>query len=166
LLNARPGRGAAFLLPWVLFVAGVSGYLYAARQRHLANPDERVTPTLAQIAKGMIGAALRPAGDEEEQTPRDTLSKRFFSSMLWTDTTATARRFAFAMLLLVPAVLLGLHSLFAADAATVVLRSSRCRYARAVHRSALIRRRSRIVRTRPRPVACRRTDRQAYPGRR
>jgi NitT/TauT family transport system permease protein len=109
LLNARPGRGAAFLLPWVLFVAGVSGYLYAARQRHLANPDERVTPTLAQIAKGMIGAALRPAGDEEEQTPRDTLSKRFFSSMLWTDTTATARRFAFAMLLLVPAVLLGLH---------------------------------------------------------
>jgi NitT/TauT family transport system permease protein len=109
LLNARPGRGAAFLLPWVLFVTGVSGYLYVARERHLANPDERVTPTITQMMSGMAGAVLRPAGDEEEQTPRDTLWNRFFNSMLWTDTTATARRFAFAMLLLVPAVLLGLH---------------------------------------------------------
>jgi len=93
----------------VLFVAGVYGYFYTARERHLANPDERVTPTISEMLKGMAGAALRPAGDEEEQTPRRTLSTRFFSSMLWTDTTATARRFAFAMLLLVPAVLLGLH---------------------------------------------------------
>jgi NitT/TauT family transport system permease protein len=109
LLNARPGRGAAFLLPWVLFVAGVTGYLYAARQRHLANPDERVTPTITQMMRGLAGAALRPAGDEEEQTPPEGLWNRFFNSMLWADTTATARRFAFAMLLLVPAVLLGLH---------------------------------------------------------
>jgi NitT/TauT family transport system permease protein len=93
----------------VLFVAVVCGYFYTARERHRANPDERVTPTITEMLKGMAGAALRPAGDEEEQPPRRTLSKRFFSSMLWTDTTATARRFAFAMLLLVPAVLLGLH---------------------------------------------------------
>jgi NitT/TauT family transport system permease protein len=109
LLNARPARGVSFLLPWVLFVVGVGGYLYAARERHLANPDERVTPTMTEMLKGMAGAALRPPGDEEEQTPPGTLSKRFFSSMLWTDTAATARRFLFAMLLLVPAVLLGLH---------------------------------------------------------
>ena len=109
LLNARPGRGAALLLPWVLFVAGIGGYFYTAHERHLANPDERVTPTLTEMLKGMAGAALRPAGDEEEQTPRGTLSNRFFTSMLWTDTTATARRFTFAMLLLLLAVLLGLH---------------------------------------------------------
>jgi NitT/TauT family transport system permease protein len=109
LLNASPGRGAALLLPWVLFAAGIAIYVYAARERHVANPDERVTPTLTQMVKGMAGAALRPAGDEEEQMPRGTVSKRFFGSMLWQDTTATARRFVYAMLLLVPAVLLGLH---------------------------------------------------------
>jgi NitT/TauT family transport system permease protein len=109
LLNARPARGVSFLLPWVLFVVGVGGYFYAARERHLANPDERVTPTMTEMLKGMAGAALRPAGDEEEQAPPGTLSKRVFSSMLWTDTAATARRFLLAMLLLVPAVLLGLH---------------------------------------------------------
>jgi NitT/TauT family transport system permease protein len=109
LLNASPGRGAAFLLPWALFAAGIAIYVYAARERHVANPDERVTPTITQMVKGMAGAALRPAGDEEEQTSRGTLSGRFFGSMLWKDTTATARRFVYAMLLLVPAVLLGLH---------------------------------------------------------
>src|SRR5690348_11904488 len=102
LLNARPARGVSFLLPWVLFIVGVGGYFYAARERHLVNPDERVTPTMTEMLKGMAGAALRPAGDEEEQTPGGALSKRFFSSMLWTDTAATARRFLFAMLLLVP----------------------------------------------------------------
>src|SRR5207248_8071270 len=35
--------------------------------------------------------------------------QRILGSMLWKDTTATARRFVYAMLLLVPAVLLGLH---------------------------------------------------------
>ena len=109
LLNARPARGVSFLLPWVLFVAGVGGYFYAARERHLVNPDERVTPTMTEMLKGMAGAALRPPGDEEEPALRGTWSTRFFTSMLWTDTTATARRFLFAMLLLVPAVLLGLH---------------------------------------------------------
>jgi NitT/TauT family transport system permease protein len=109
LLNARPARGVSFLLPWVLFVAGVGGYFYSARVRHLANPDERVTPTMTEMLKGMAGAALRPPGDAEEQAPPGTLSTRFFSSMLWTDTAATARRFLLAMLLLVPAVLLGLH---------------------------------------------------------
>jgi NitT/TauT family transport system permease protein len=109
LLNASPGRGAALLLPWVLFAAGIAIYVYAARERHVANPDERVTPTITQMVQGMAGAALRPAGDEEEQTPRGTRSERFFGSMLWKDTTATARRFVYAMLLLVPAVLLGLH---------------------------------------------------------
>ena len=109
MLNASPGRGAAFLLPWALFAAGIAVYVYAAHQRHVANPDERVTPTITQMVKGMAGAALRPAGDEEEQTPRGTLAERFFGSMLWKDTTATARRFVYAMLLLVPAVLLGLH---------------------------------------------------------
>jgi NitT/TauT family transport system permease protein len=109
LLHASPGRVAAVLLPWTLFVAGIATYLYAARARHVANPDERVTPTIAQMLEGMANAALRPAADEEEQAPRGTLSERFLSSMLWRDTTATARRFAYAMVLLVPAVLLGLH---------------------------------------------------------
>ena len=71
LLNARPARGVSFLLPWVLFVAGVGGYFYAARERHLVNPDERVTPTMTEMLKGMAGAALRPAGDEEDDAAID-----------------------------------------------------------------------------------------------
>jgi len=57
----------------------------------------------------MYNAALQPAEDDEQQAQGGGLAQRFFASMLWKDTRATARRFFYAMLLLIPAVLLGLH---------------------------------------------------------
>jgi len=82
-----------------------------AHARHLENPEERVTPSLVQMADGMINAALQPAEDEEAPLVEGdgTVVQRFLGSMLWKDTKATGRRFLYAMLLLIPAVLLGLH---------------------------------------------------------
>lgn len=109
LIYAKPGRSAAALLSWALFAAGIAGYLYVAHGRHLENPEERVTPSLSQMATGMMNAALQPAEDEEAPQVEGSLAQQFLGSMLWKDTKATGRRFLYAMLLLVPAVLLGLH---------------------------------------------------------
>jgi NitT/TauT family transport system permease protein len=97
------------LLSWALFAGGIALYLYVAHARHLDNPEERVTPTIAQMAQGMLHAALRPAEDDEQPTPGDSVLQRFLVSMLWKDTKATGRRFFSSILLLVPAVFLGLH---------------------------------------------------------
>lgn len=109
LIYAKPGRSATALLSWALFAVGIAAYLYVAQARHLENPDERVTPSLAQMATGMLNAALQPAEDEEAPQVEGTVVERFLGSMLWKDTRATGRRFLYAMLLLIPAVLLGLH---------------------------------------------------------
>jgi NitT/TauT family transport system permease protein len=97
------------LLSWSLFVTGIALYLYVAHARHLDNPEERVTPTIAQMARGMYDAALKPAEDDEQTAVEGTMVERFRNSMLWKDTKATSRRFIYSMVLLIPAVLLGLH---------------------------------------------------------
>src|SRR5580693_10787396 len=102
-IYAKPHRTGAMLLSWALFVTGVALYLYVAQQRHRDNPEERVTPTIAQMARGMYDAALKPAEDEEQTVEGGTMLQRFRSSMLWKDTKATSRRFTYSMLLLVPA---------------------------------------------------------------
>jgi NitT/TauT family transport system permease protein len=109
LIYARPGRGARFGLSWAIFVAGIGLYLWVAHARHLDNPEERVTPTISQMARALVDAAQRPAEDQEIDASQTGALQRFSSSMLWTDTKATGWRFLGAMLLLVPAVLLGLH---------------------------------------------------------
>jgi NitT/TauT family transport system permease protein len=109
LINARPGRGATATLSWLLFAAGIVLYLFAAQARHRANPDERVMPTVTQMTQGMIDAALQPAEEDELLPENATTIERLMGSMLWKDTLATSRRFAYSMLLLVPAVFLGLH---------------------------------------------------------
>ena len=109
LIHAKPHRTSAMLLSWALFATGIALYLFVANARHRDNPEERVTPTIAQMARGMYDAALKPAEDDEQATQDGTLLQRFQNSMLWKDTKATSRRFIYSMLLLVPAVLLGLH---------------------------------------------------------
>ncbi len=109
LIHAKPHRTSAMLLSWALFVTGMVAYLYVAHQRHRDNPEERVTPTIAQMARGMYDAALKPAEDDEQPAEGGTMLQRFQNSMLWKDTKATSRRFIYSMLLLIPAVLLGLH---------------------------------------------------------
>jgi NitT/TauT family transport system permease protein len=104
-INAEPGRISTFVLSWILFATGIAFYFYAAAERHKENPDDRVVPTIAQLAEGLHDAAF---GTSEEAAGR-SLPARFFESMLWQDTVASAKRFGWAMLLLIPAVILGLH---------------------------------------------------------
>ena len=109
LIHAKPQRTWATLLSWSLFATGIALYLYVAQARHRDNPEERVTPTIAQMARGMYDAALKPAEDDEQAAQDGTVVQRFRNSMLWKDTKATSRRFFYAMVLLIPAVLVGLH---------------------------------------------------------
>ena len=86
----------------------MTAYFYAAQQRHRDNPDDRVMPTVAQMARAFQDAASNPAEGKEATEPK-SWSDRLRASMLATDTLATARRFLISVALLFPAVLLGLH---------------------------------------------------------
>jgi NitT/TauT family transport system permease protein len=109
LIHAKPNRTWTALLSWSLFAVGIAAYFYVAHARHRENPEDRVMPTVAQMVRGMSDAVLKPAEDDESPAQGGTLAARFLGSMLWRDTKATARRFFYSMLLLIPAVLLGLH---------------------------------------------------------
>jgi NitT/TauT family transport system permease protein len=109
LIHAKPNRTAAQLLSWALFAAGIALYFYVSHARHRENSEDRVMPTIAQMARGMYDAALKPAEDDDTPTRGTGVVQRFLGSMLWKDTIATSRRFVCSMVLLVPAVLLGLH---------------------------------------------------------
>jgi len=103
-VDARPSPLTAWTLSWFLFAAGIALYFYTSYNRHIENPDDRVVPTLHQLGQGIAGAFTRPDTDDQ-----DAPSVRFTESMIWTDTVASAKRFIWSMLLLVPAVILGLH---------------------------------------------------------
>ncbi len=108
-IHGKPNRAWGTILSWFLFVAGIALYIYTAQGRHRENPEDRVTPTILQMAHGMFDAALKPAEEDEQGEAPTSLTQQFLSSMLWKDTKATAKRFAWSMLLLLPAVWLGLH---------------------------------------------------------
>jgi len=110
LIHAKPSRSWATVLSWTLFAFGIGAYLYIAHSRHLENPEDRVIPTVKQMVSGMYDAAMKPAEDDEQAIAENaSMTERFFGSMLWKDTKATSRRFVLSMLLLIPAVILGLH---------------------------------------------------------
>jgi NitT/TauT family transport system permease protein len=109
LIHAKPSRPWSLSLSWLLFAAGIALYLFTAQSMHRDNPDERVMPTLPQMAQGMWNAALQPPEEDEDPGQSSGVLGRFMHSMLWKDTRATARRFLYSMLLLIPAVVLGLH---------------------------------------------------------
>jgi NitT/TauT family transport system permease protein len=110
LVHAKPSRTRIMLLSWFLFVLGIALYFHAAQKRHRENPEDRVMPTISQMARGISDAALKPAEDDDQAVAENAaLTRRFFGSMLWKDTMATSRRFLYSMLLLIPAVILGLH---------------------------------------------------------
>jgi NitT/TauT family transport system permease protein len=110
-IHARPSRTSFWVLSWFLFALGCALYLYTARQRHTENPEDKVVPTLVQLSEGFREAALQPDADEEQNAGAEqwSLPQKFLHSMLWKDTVASGKRFCWAMLTLVPAVLLGLH---------------------------------------------------------
>jgi NitT/TauT family transport system permease protein len=110
-ISARPSRLTCWILSWLLFATGISLYFYTAQLRHKENPDDRVVPTLAQLAAGIYQASMNPDRDEEQQPDSGAQSaiQRFRNGMLWKDTVASSRRFFYGLALLFPAVLLGLH---------------------------------------------------------
>jgi NitT/TauT family transport system permease protein len=109
LIHSKPGRTSTILLSWGLFAVGIAAYFYTSQARHRENPEDRVMPTVSQMARGLHDAVLKPAEDDERQAEALTFRQAILGSMLWKDTLATSRRFFYSMLLLIPAVLLGLH---------------------------------------------------------
>ena len=107
-ISARPSRLTCWILSWLLFATCISLYFYTAQRRHKENPDDRVVPTLGQLAAGIYQASMNPDGDEEQQPDRAAQSaiQRFRNGMLWKDTVASSRRFFYGLALLFPAVLL------------------------------------------------------------
>jgi NitT/TauT family transport system permease protein len=110
-IDASPNRLTAWTLSWFLFAAGIALYFYTSHNRHIENPEDKVVPGLTQLGQGVTDAFLKPdAEQQDDTTPADaSIPQRFFTSMLWTDTVASSKRFAWSMALLIPAVLLGLH---------------------------------------------------------
>lgn len=109
LMHAKPGRASALVLSWFLFAAGICGYFYLSSARHHENPEDRVMPTAAQMARGMYDAVMHPAEDDEALPEGASWLATLSHSMLWRDTRATGLRFLYSMALLLPAVWLGLH---------------------------------------------------------
>ncbi|HYT24823.1 MAG TPA: ABC transporter permease subunit [Candidatus Polarisedimenticolia bacterium] len=110
LVHAKPSRSATALLSWFLFVLGIGLYVNAAQKRHQENAEDRVVPTIPHMLHSTYDAAFKPAEDDESTIGDNAnLSQRFLASMLWKDTKASARRFLYSLLLLIPAVFLGLH---------------------------------------------------------
>jgi NitT/TauT family transport system permease protein len=109
LIHAKPSRTVTLVLSWFLFAAGIALYFYTADARHRENPEERVTPTLAQMARGMYDAVMHPAEDDEPLPEGSSWIQTVRHSMLWKDTKATGLRFIYSMALLFPAVMIGLH---------------------------------------------------------
>jgi NitT/TauT family transport system permease protein len=110
-IDASPNRLTTWTLSWFLFVAGISFYFYTSRNRHIENPEDKVIPSLRQLSQGVTDAFFKPDSEQQDDTTAAdaSLATRFFTSMLWTDTVASSKRFAWSMALLIPAVLLGLH---------------------------------------------------------
>ena len=108
-IHTKPGRTWSVALSWFLFLAGIAAYLWIGQARHRENPEERVTPTVAQMAKGMYNAVMQPAEEDEQSAVEGGFFEKVSRSMLWKDTRATSRRFFYALVLLIPAVILGLH---------------------------------------------------------
>jgi NitT/TauT family transport system permease protein len=109
LVHAKPNRMTTFVLSWILFAIGIGLYFYASQKRHRDNPEDRVMPTVTQMFHGMSSAVSNTAEDDDPLPENASLRQKFLASMLWKDTVATSRRFIYSILLLIPAVLLGLH---------------------------------------------------------
>ena len=83
LIHAKPHRAWAAMLSWLLFAAGIAAYLWVAEVRHRDNPEDRVTPTVVQMATGMYNAVMQPAEEDEAAPPASGFYDRLSHSMLW-----------------------------------------------------------------------------------
>ena len=110
LVRTKPSRTATVLLSWFLFVLGIGLYIHSAQKRHQDYAEDRVVPTIQHMLHSTYEAAFKPAEDDDSIIGENAnMPQRFLASMLWKDTKASARRFFYSLLLLIPAVFLGLH---------------------------------------------------------
>ena len=82
LIHAKPGRAWSVALSWFLFLAGIGSYLWVAQARHRENPEDRVTPTVAQMATGMYNAVMQPAEEDEQAAVDGGFFAKLSRSML------------------------------------------------------------------------------------
>jgi NitT/TauT family transport system permease protein len=94
-IHSQPRRGTAFVLSAALFVLSIAAYAATAYVRHRENPQDKVVPTLTQLAQGFYRAAFE---QDREGKYR-----------LLVDTAASTRRFFIGIACLSVAVILGLH---------------------------------------------------------
>ena len=108
-IQVRPARLWTHSLSWILFVAGIALYAHFSILRHHENPEDRVIPSVTQLVQGLKTSVLEPAEEDDPLDPGASLMQQVRHSMIWKDTASSARRFFIALLLLVPAILIGLH---------------------------------------------------------
>lgn len=94
-MSAEPSRTATGILTTVLFLIGLVGYQYTAYVRHQDNPQDKVVPTIAQLA------------DEFRQVSFEQDRKGQYR--LWVDMKASGFRFFSGLGLLSLAIILGLN---------------------------------------------------------
>ncbi|MBF0431628.1 MAG: ABC transporter permease subunit [Fibrobacteria bacterium] len=94
-INARPGRFACFVLPWVLFVVCFLLYTRASFVRHQENPRDKLVPTVTQLIDGVKRSAF------EEDRKGDL--------RLWVDSWASTKRFFIALIIISLGILIGLN---------------------------------------------------------
>ncbi len=108
-IQAKPRRLWTQSLSWVLFLIGIFTYLQFSVARHKENPEDRVIPSGTQLWQGIKASVLQPAEEDDALDPNANTFERVTHSMIWKDTVSSSRRFFIAILLLIPAILIGLH---------------------------------------------------------
>ncbi len=108
---SAPDHRFGAVLSWVLFALALFLYLKTAHSRHIENPDDRIVPTLQQLSSGFTQAALKPAeeDDSSDLPEHPSPQQQLVHGMLWKDTMASGKRFMISLLLMLPAVFIGLH---------------------------------------------------------
>ena len=95
-INPAPiGKVSGFFLSMSLFVVCIAAYIVTAHVRHQDNPQDKVVPTVSEIADGFYRTAFELDRDNERR--------------LVVDTVASSKRFLLAVPILALGVLLGLN---------------------------------------------------------
>jgi len=94
-LHARPGRWTKVIMSFLLFAICLGLYQITAMARHAENPQDKIVPSFTQMADGLKRSAFEADRDGEIR--------------LLVDSVASLKRFFISLILLIPAILLGLY---------------------------------------------------------
>jgi NitT/TauT family transport system permease protein len=94
-INNQPKRWLAVILVILPFALSLAAYISFSYVRHLENPDDRLVPTISQLADGFKRSAFEKDQDGDLR--------------LWIDTLASLRRFFISLAILFLGVIVGVH---------------------------------------------------------